>query len=115
MSYGETDVAMSNPFKPMASAVGRGFRQDYRELATPASHHGARLPCRANRKTALSGGVLGAKNRPREPSVPSLNHALLLLQFVLASRATGCLTKREAGQKRGHQCIAFFPPPPLPR
>jgi Tol biopolymer transport system component len=28
MSYGETDVAMSNPFKPMASAVGKGFRQE---------------------------------------------------------------------------------------
>jgi len=34
MSYGETDVAMSNPFKPMASAVGRGFRQDYQEKNT---------------------------------------------------------------------------------
>jgi hypothetical protein len=31
MIYGETDVAMSNAFKPMASAVGRGYRQDYQE------------------------------------------------------------------------------------
>jgi hypothetical protein len=31
MSYGETDVAMSNAFKPMASAVGKGYRQDYQE------------------------------------------------------------------------------------
>ena len=31
MTYGETDVAMSNAFKPMASAVGKGYRQDYQE------------------------------------------------------------------------------------
>jgi hypothetical protein len=29
--YGETDVAMSSAYKPMASAVGKGYRQDYRE------------------------------------------------------------------------------------
>jgi hypothetical protein len=31
MTYGQTDVAMSNAFKPMASAVGNGYRQDYQE------------------------------------------------------------------------------------
>jgi hypothetical protein len=31
MIYGETDVATSNAFKPMASAVGKGYRQDYQE------------------------------------------------------------------------------------
>ena len=31
MIYGETNVAMSNAFKPMASAVGTGYRQDYQE------------------------------------------------------------------------------------
>ena len=29
--YGETDVAMSSAYKPMASAVGNGYRQDYQE------------------------------------------------------------------------------------
>lgn len=31
MIYGETNVATSNAFKPMASAVGKGYRQDYQE------------------------------------------------------------------------------------
>ena len=31
MIYGETDVAMSSAYKPMASAVGKGYRQDYPE------------------------------------------------------------------------------------
>jgi hypothetical protein len=31
MTYGETQVAMSSAFKPMASAVGKGYRQDYQE------------------------------------------------------------------------------------
>ena len=29
MSYGETDIATSSAYKPMASAVGRGYRQEY--------------------------------------------------------------------------------------
>ena len=29
--YGETDVAMSSGYKPMATAVGNGYRQDYQE------------------------------------------------------------------------------------
>ncbi len=29
--YGETDVAMSSAYKPVASAVGKGYRQDYQE------------------------------------------------------------------------------------
>jgi len=31
MIYGETNVAMSSAYKPMASAVGKGYRQDYPE------------------------------------------------------------------------------------
>lgn len=31
MTYGETDVAMSTAYKPMASAFGKGYRQDYQE------------------------------------------------------------------------------------
>ena len=31
MIYGETNIAKSNAFKPMASAVGKGYRQDYQE------------------------------------------------------------------------------------
>ena len=31
MTYGETDVTMSSAYKPMASAVGKGYRQDYLE------------------------------------------------------------------------------------
>jgi hypothetical protein len=31
MIYGETNVAMSNAYKPMASALGKGYRQDYQE------------------------------------------------------------------------------------
>ena len=31
MIYGETKVAMSSAYKPMASAVGKGYRQDYEE------------------------------------------------------------------------------------
>jgi hypothetical protein len=31
MIYGETDVSMSDAFKPMASAVGNAYRQDYQE------------------------------------------------------------------------------------
>ena len=29
--YGETDIAMSSAYKPMASAIGKGYRQDYQE------------------------------------------------------------------------------------
>ena len=31
MIYGETDVTMSSAFKPMGSAVGKGYRQDYQD------------------------------------------------------------------------------------
>jgi hypothetical protein len=31
MTYGETDVANSTSSKPMASAVGQGYRQDYQD------------------------------------------------------------------------------------
>jgi len=31
LTYGETNVATSSAYKPMASAVGKGYRQDYQE------------------------------------------------------------------------------------
>ena len=31
VTYGGTDVALSDAYKPMASAVGKGYRQDYQE------------------------------------------------------------------------------------